>query len=87
MNNGQHNPQFKKGERAAKLSALIISVLSLVKGIIAFFSGSVALLASAIDSFSDIFSSIAVSVGLKLIQKKPSDRFPYGYYKTETFAL
>jgi cation diffusion facilitator family transporter len=87
MNNNQHNLRFKRGEKAAKLSAVIISVLSVLKGIIAFVSGSVSLFASAIDSFSDIFSSIAVSVGLRLVQKKPSDRFPYGYYKTETFAL
>jgi cation diffusion facilitator family transporter len=87
MNTKQRYLQFKKGEHAAKLSAVVIAALSIMKGIIALLSGSVALLASTIHSFSDIFSSIAVSVGLKLVQKKPSERFPYGYYKTESFAL
>lgn len=87
MNNKQHYLRFKKGEKAAMLSAVIVAALSVMKGIIAVLSGSVALLASTIHSFSDIFSSFAVSIGLKLVQKKPSDRFPYGYYKTETFAL
>jgi cation diffusion facilitator family transporter len=50
-------------------------------------SGSVALLADSIHSFADIFSSIAVWAGLKLVQKKPTERFPYGYYKAETLAL
>ena len=50
-------------------------------------SGSVALLAGTIDSFSDVFSSIAVWAGLKIAKKKPTERFPYGYFKAETFAL
>jgi len=45
------------------------------------------LLADSIHSFADIFSSIAVWAGLKLVQKKPTERFPYGYYKAETLAL
>ena len=58
-----------------------------MKGIVAVVSGSVALLAGTIDSFSDVFSSIAVWAGLKIAKKKPTERFPYGYYKAETFAL
>ena len=49
-------------------------------------SGSVALIADSIHSFSDIFASLAVYIGLKLSQKKPDEKFPYGYYKTETMA-
>ena len=87
MDDKHHHLRFKKGEKAAMLSAVIVAALSVMKGIIAFLSGSVALLASTIHSFSDIFSSIAVSMGLKFVQKNPSDRFPYGYNTTETFAL
>lgn len=71
----------------ALLSAAILLTLSIIKGIISFFSGSVALLADSVHSFADIFSSVAVWVGLRLVQRKPSERFPYGYYKAETFAL
>jgi cation diffusion facilitator family transporter len=83
----EKNILFRKGEKAAKLSGFILFALGVLKGIVALLSGSVALLASTIDSFSDIFSSIAVWGGLKLAQKKPTERFPYGYYKAETFAL
>lgn len=78
---------LRKGEEAAKRSTTVMIVLSFVKGIIGFASGSVALLADAIHSFSDIFASVAVWVGLRLAQKKPSERFPYGLYKVETLAL
>jgi len=78
---------FKEGEKAAKLSTIILLSLGILKGVVSFTSGSVALLAGTIDSFSDVLSSIAVWVGLKIARKKPTERFPYGYYKAETFAL
>ena len=81
------NKLFVKGERAAAISAIILFVLSVTKGVVALVSGSVSLLADSIHTFADIFSSIAVWVGLKLIQKKPTERFPYGYFKAESFAL
>ena len=81
------NQLFVKGEKAAKISAIILLALSICKGAVALISGSVALLADSIHTFADIFSSVAVWVGLKLVQKKPTERFPYGYYKAESFAL
>jgi cation diffusion facilitator family transporter len=78
---------LKKGEEAARLSTIILLALGILKGGVSFASGSVALLAGTIDSFSDVFSSVAVWVGLKIAKKKPTERFPYGYYKAETLAL
>jgi cation diffusion facilitator family transporter len=78
---------FIKGEKAAKLSTIVLLALGILKGIVAIVSGSIALLAGTIDSFSDVFSSIAVWAGLRIAKKKPTERFPYGYYKAETFAL
>ena len=84
---GENRISFRKGEKAAKLSAIILLALGILKGIVAIVSGSVALLAGAIDSISDVFSSIAVWAGLRIAKKKPTERFPYGYFKAETFAL
>jgi cation diffusion facilitator family transporter len=84
---GENRISFSKGEKAAKLSTIILLSLGTLKGIVAIISGSVALLAGTIDSFSDVFSSIAVWAGLRIAKKKPTERFPYGYYKAETFAL
>jgi cation diffusion facilitator family transporter len=78
---------LKRGEKAARLSTIILLALGVLKGLVSVASGSVALLAGTIDSFSDVFSSIAVWAGLRIAKKKPTERFPYGYYKAETFAL
>jgi cation diffusion facilitator family transporter len=78
---------LKKGEEAARLSTIIVLLLSILRGVVSIASGSIALLAGTIDSFSDVFSSVAVWVGLNIAKKKPTERFPYGYYKAETFAL
>jgi len=78
--------KFIKGENAAKYSALINLVLAIVKGVIGLLSGSIALIADSIDSFSDIFASLAVYIGFRLSQRKPDEKFPYGYYKVQTFA-
>ncbi len=83
----EKNQLFRKGERAAIISAAVLLAFSILKGTVSVISGSVALLADSIHSFADIFSSIAVWAGLKLVQKKPTERFPYGYYKAETLAL
>ena len=77
---------LKKGETAAKYSTLANLSLAIIKGVVGFFSGSIALLADAVHSLSDIFASLAVYIGLKLSQRKPDEKFPYGYYKFETLA-
>jgi len=78
---------FKQGEKAAMISAFILLAVTVLKGAISLVSGSVALQADSVHSFADIFSSIAVWAGLRIVQKKPNERFTYGYYKAETLAL
>ncbi len=78
--------RLKKGEKAAKYSAIANLSLAIIKGIVGVFSGSIALLADSVHSFSDIFASLAVYIGLKLSRRKPDEKFPYGYYKFETLA-
>ena len=77
---------LKKGEKAAIYSGLANLALAIIKGIIGFLSGSIALIADSIHSFSDIIASLAVYIGLKLSRRKPDEKFPYGYYKIESFA-
>ena len=77
---------LKRGENAAKYSSLANIFLAFLKGIVGFLSGSIALIADAVNSFSDIFASLAVYIGLRFSQRKPDQKFPYGYYKLETFS-
>jgi len=77
---------LRRGENIAKLSSLVVAIIGLTKGAFGLFTGSMALLAQAIDSFTDVFASITVYLGLKLARKKPTERFPYGYYRAENLA-
>jgi len=53
-----------------------------IKGLLAYFSGSIALVADAIHSSTDVISSITVLAGIK-ISKRKTINFPYGLYKVE----
>jgi cation diffusion facilitator family transporter len=77
---------LRKGERAALYSSLTNLLLAIVKGIVGMLSGSIALIADSVHSFSDIVASLAVFIGLRLSQRKPDEMFPYGYYKIESFV-
>ena len=77
---------LEMGETASKYSTIANLSLAIIKGLVGILSGSIALIADAVHSFSDIFASMAVYIGLKLSRRKPDEKFPYGYYKFETLA-
>ena len=65
------------------LYAFILNIgLSVLKAIIAIFTGSLAVAASAVDSTIDSVASLVVLFGLKLSTRK-TKTFPYGLYKIE----
>lgn len=57
--------------------------LALIKGLAGFFGNSYALIADAIESTTDIFSSFLVLLGFKYAEKPPDDNHPYGHGKIE----
>ena len=77
---------FDKGEKAAKIGFFTVALIGVVKGFIGWTSGSLSLLAQAIDSLTDLFGLIAIFIGMRLCRREPSLRFPYGYYRAETLA-
>ncbi len=83
---GENRIVLKKGEKAAIYSSLTNLLLAIIKGIVGLLSGSIALIADSIHSFTDIVASLAVYIGLRLSRRKPDEKFPYGYYKIETLA-
>lgn len=88
MNASQNNSQ--KAIRTTYVSIVGNTVLALVKGITGFFGNSYALIADAIESTTDIFSSILVLFGLKYSTRPPDENHPYGHGKAEpliTFAV
>lgn len=57
--------------------------LALIKGLAGFFGNSYALIADAIESTTDIFSSLLVLFGLKYANRPADKNHPYGHGKIE----
>ena len=57
--------------------------MALIKGLAGFFGNSYALIADAIESTTDIFSSILVLIGLTYSSKPPDKNHPYGHGRIE----
>jgi cation diffusion facilitator family transporter len=78
----------KKGDTPSKIaffSTLLNILVAGAKGVLAWLSGSAALLADTIHGFSDTFASLLVLVGIWISGKK-SEAFPWGLYKVENFV-
>ncbi|MFO7963840.1 MAG: cation diffusion facilitator family transporter [Desulfobacterales bacterium] len=71
--------------RVAGYAFLLNLVLAVMKALLAMFSGSLAITASAIDSGTDAVSSLVIYGGVKLSSKKTRS-FPLGLYKIENLA-
>lgn len=74
-----------QGEKIGFYSVGVNLLLVGIKAFLSFLSGSVALLADAIHSSTDVISSMTVLAGIK-ISKRTSKSFPYGLYKVENLV-
>ncbi len=72
-----------KAIKTTYLSILGNAGLAIAKGITGFFGNSYALIADAIESTTDVFSSLMVLFGLKYSTKPPDKNHPYGHGKAE----
>lgn len=59
------------------------AILAIIKGFAGFFGNSYALIADAIESTTDIFSSILVLLGLKYANRPADMNHPYGHGRIE----
>lgn len=57
--------------------------LSIIKGLAGFFGNSYALIADAIESTTDIFSSLLVLFGIKYSNRPADENHPYGHGRAE----
>ena len=76
----------KMEQEAVKATYLSIAgnaVLAVVKGITGYFGNSYALIADAIESTSDIFSSFLVLFGIKYSSRPADENHPYGHGRAE----
>jgi cation diffusion facilitator family transporter len=77
---------FEQGKKATIRAALATVFFAITKAIVGFISGSVVLMADAIHSVADSFTTFAAWFGLRVAQKKPSEKFPFGFYKVENIT-
>ena len=77
---------LKKGKKVAAVATFATLFLTALKAIVGYLSGSAALIADAIHSGSDVVAIFASWLGLRLAERKPTETFPYGFYKAETLA-
>ena len=72
--------------RAALTGLLVNAALVVVKLLAGLLGHSYALVADAIESSTDIFSSLIVWAGLRITTRPADEDYPYGYGKAETLA-
>lgn len=78
--------RVQKGRRASAVSLSINGGLSLLKLVTGVVGNSYALIADAIESLGDVFSSIIVWSGFVISSKPPDENHPYGHGKAEPLA-
>jgi cation diffusion facilitator family transporter len=77
---------LKAGQQIAKISVITLVAIGIVELVVGQISGSIVATADGIDSLSDAMISLIVFVGLYLANRPANKRFPFGYYKVESFA-
>lgn len=71
---------------ATWLGIIVNFLLTILKGVTGFMSGSKALIADAAHSASDIVGSIVVLFGIRIAMKPADQEHPYGHGKAENIA-
>lgn len=80
----------KSAMRTVWFSLLVNLILAAGKGVSGYFGNSYALIADAIESSGDVFSTLLVLIGLKYSTRPADSNHPYGHGKAEalvTFAV
>ena len=75
-----------RGIQYAQFGMLANTGLAVVKLIAGLVGNSYALVADAVESIADIFSSLIVWGGLRLSVRDPNEQYPFGYGKAEPLA-
>ncbi|OYU80991.1 MAG: cation-efflux pump [Flavobacterium sp. BFFFF1] len=75
-----------KAVRTATVSIFGNLILAFAKGIAGYFGNSYALIADAIESTTDVFSSLLVLFGIRYSTKPADENHPYGHGRAETLV-
>ncbi len=76
-------PGYREAVKASYFSIAGNALLAIAKAVTGIFGNSYALIADAIESTTDVFSSLLVLLGLRYANKPADENHPYGHGKAE----
>src|SRR6185436_16835980 len=76
----------RRGIRSAQVGMLVNALLAACKLVAGILGNTYALIADAVESTADIFSSLIVWGGLRVASRNPDEDYPFGYGKAESLA-
>ncbi|MEY4602744.1 MAG: hypothetical protein RIT43_36 [Bacteroidota bacterium] len=77
------NSATSTAQRTVFISILSSLLLAVIKGVSGIIGNSYALIADAIESTADVFSSLLVLFGIRYSNKPPDENHPYGHGRAE----
>ena len=77
---------MSRGIQLARTGLLVNGVLALTKLVAGVLGQSYALIADAVESTADMFSSLVVWSGLRISSRDADQRYPFGYGKAESVS-
>lgn len=86
FNNQNSFKAANKSVRTTIIGIITSILLAAIKAVAGILGNSYALIADAIESASDVFTSTVVLAGLRIAKLPPDQKHPYGYGKAEPFA-
>ena len=86
MANDKQKIAGKQIKSITYLGMVVNIILAVIKIVVGYLAGSMALVADGIHSISDMTTDIAVLLGVHFGSKQPDEEHQYGHGRTETFA-
>jgi cation diffusion facilitator family transporter len=77
---------FSSRSGAARLSIIVIICLIVLKVVVGAITGSLSILAQAIDSFLDLFAVAITFLAIRIATKPADEEHPFGHGKVENIA-
>jgi cation diffusion facilitator family transporter len=75
-----------RGIQSAQVGLLVNTILAAIKLVAGIVGNAYVLIADAVESTADVFSSLVVWGGLRIASRAADDEFPFGYGKAEPLA-
>ena len=82
----QTQKRSDKGKKAGAVGIFVNILLAVAKLMVGFISGSVSIIADALNNLMDGASSIVTLVGFKLAEKPADEEHPFGHARSEYLA-